>query len=62
MKNTLALKVSGLVFLFVAIMHLLRVVLKVELVVAGVPVPLWASLGGFIVSFTLSLWMFKSVK
>ena len=62
MKNNLALKAAGTVFLLVSVMHLLRVLLKFELIVAGYSVPVWLNLAGFVLSLLLSLWMFKSAK
>ena len=62
MKNNLALKAAGTVFLLVSVMHLLRVLLKFELIVAGYSVPVWLNLVGFVLSLLLSLWMFKSAK
>ena len=62
MKNNLALKAEGTVFLLVSVMHLLRVLLKFELIVAGYSVPVWLNMVGFVLSLLLSLWMFKSAK
>ena len=62
MKNDLALKVAGTVFILVALMHLLRVVFKAEVIVAGFTVPVWYSLVGTIVALGLSWWMFRSVN
>ena len=62
MKNNLALKTAGAIFLLVSVMHLLRVLLKFELIVAGYSVPVWLNLVGFVLSLLLSLWMFKSAK
>ncbi len=61
MKDT-ALKVAGIIFLLVAIMHLLRVILNTEIIIAGFIVPVWASIFGFIIPLLLALWMFKSLK
>ncbi len=58
MKNT-ALKVAGIIFLLVAIIHLLRLILKLEVIIAGHVVPMWFSIGWFILTLALSLWMFK---
>jgi len=62
MKNNLALKAAGIVFLLVSVLHLLRVLLKFELIIAGYSVPVWLNLVGFVLSLLLSLWMFKSAK
>jgi len=61
MKDT-ALKVAGVIFLLVSIMHLLRVMLKFEVIIAGFTAPIWFSIFGFIFSLLLALWMFKSIK
>jgi hypothetical protein len=61
MKDT-ALKVAGIVFFMVAMAHLLRAILKFEIIVAGYVLPAWFSLVGFIIPLLLSLWMFKAVK
>ena len=61
MKDT-ALKVSGVIFFLVAIIHLLRIILKVEVTVGGMAVPMGASVVGFIVPLLLALWMFKQVS
>jgi len=61
MKNT-ALKVAGVIFLLVSIIHFLRVILKIEVIIAGYTLPIWFSILGFIFPLLLSLWMFKSLK
>jgi hypothetical protein len=61
MKDT-ALKVSGVIFFVVAVVHLLRIILKVEAIIAGYVIPMWWSIFGFIIPLLLSLWMFKSLK
>ncbi len=61
MKDT-SLKVAGVIFFLMAIIHLLRVVLKVEIIIGGMVLPIWASAFGFVVLLLLSLWMFKSIK
>ena len=58
----LALKVGGIILLFISFLHLVRLVLKVEVVVGGFVVPLWGSIIGLIVSFALSLWMLRAAK
>lgn len=55
-----ALIIAGIVFGFVAFMHLLRLILKVEIIIAGKIVPMWASIIGFIFPLALSFWMFMA--
>ncbi len=55
----LALKISGVIFLLVSIMHLLRFIFKVEVIIGCWYIPLWFSIIGFIGPMFLSLWIFK---
>jgi hypothetical protein len=55
-----ALNVAGVIFLVIAILHLVRVIFKWEAVINSHSVPMPASLMAFVVFFLLSLWMFKS--
>ena len=61
MKN-IALKVTGAIFLLMALLHLLRVIFSIEVVVAGFTAPIWLSIFGFIFALALALWMFKTAK
>lgn len=56
------LKVSGVVFLIVALIHLARLVFKFDIIVAGHPIPLWANIIGLIIASALSLWSFDASK
>ncbi len=58
MKDT-TLKVAGIIFLAVAIIHLLRLILKLEVIIAGHVIPMWFSIMWVIITLALSLWMFK---
>ena len=57
-----ALNTAGVVFLLVSILHLVRVIFGWEVVVAHFTVPHVYSVIGAIVAFSLSLWMFRSVR
>lgn len=58
-KNT-ALLAAGIIFAIVSLVHLLRVYTKFDLIIAGVSIPIWANVVGFIISFLLAIWMFKA--
>ena len=58
----MALKVAGVIFLLVAIMHLLRLLLRAQVSVAGTNVRLYVSLIGFVVALLLAMWMFAASK
>ncbi|OGT45678.1 MAG: hypothetical protein A3E83_02875 [Gammaproteobacteria bacterium RIFCSPHIGHO2_12_FULL_41_20] len=55
-----ALIVAGIIFGLVALMHLLRLTYKWEVIIAGKTIPLWASTAGLIVSLLLCIWMFTA--
>jgi len=59
MKNT-ALLVAGLIFLLVALAHLLRLVFSVEIMIAGTVIPQNLSIVASIVALILAIWMFRA--
>ena len=60
-KN-IALKVAATIFLIIAVLHLARLVLRLQVTVAHVMVPLMASILGFIIPLGLAIWLFKVAK
>ena len=58
----IALLAAGIVFLAVSIMHLLRLLFKVEIKIRNSNVPQWLSGIGFLAALALSVWMFKAVQ
>jgi putative flippase GtrA len=58
-KNT-ALMIAGVIFGLISLIHLLRILLTVEITIAGYLIPIWVSWAGFIVAFILSLLMFMA--
>jgi len=58
----MALRVAGVVFLLVAIMHLLRLLLRVQVSVGNTHVRLYLSLIGFVVALLMAIWMFAASK
>lgn len=60
-KNpNLALTVAAIVFLVVALIHLLRLILKFDIAINGQHVRLMWNALAFAVSSGLSIWLFKS--
>lgn len=55
MTQKLFCLIGGIVFLLIALGHLLRVIFGVTAVVAGVSVPMWASWVAFVVSGYLAV-------
>jgi hypothetical protein len=52
-------QVSGLLFSLVAIGHLVRVVRRWPLLIAGYPVPALASLGVLVVTGVMAIWAWR---
>lgn len=57
-----ALIVASVLFLIVAIMHLLRIIYRFEIKIAKKVVPVWVNGIAFIVTLTLSIWLFLASK
>ncbi len=60
--NSLAVIVSAIIFLIVAVLHLLRFIFKIGVRIGNYTVPLWFSIPGFVFPFLLGLWLFVSCK
>jgi len=56
------LRVSGVIFLVVAVVHLLRLVLKWEVILAGWPAPVWLSAVAFVIAAALAFEGFRLSK
>jgi flagellar biosynthesis protein FliR len=54
------LVIAGLVFLLVAIGHLLRIIYQLDIIIAGQPISMMVSYVGLVVAALLSAWMFLS--
>jgi hypothetical protein len=58
-SRTVGLRVASVVFGLVCIAQLLRLVTRVEVLVAGHALPLWPSAVAAVVAGILSYWMFR---
>ena len=56
-SRTLALRVAGTIFGIVAVAHLFRVVMQVDLMAGGYRLPIWLSVPGCIGAGALSAWL-----
>lgn len=61
MDQSCALFTAGIVFAIVAIIHILRLVYKFEVKIAGKIIPLWANWIGLVIAGALSVWMFTAM-
>jgi hypothetical protein len=55
MSNHAYALIAGIVFLLVAIAHLLRMILGLPVAAQGVPIPMWASAIAFVVTALVPL-------
>jgi len=56
------LRVSGVIFLVVAVVHLLRLVFQWEVILAGWPAPVWLSAVAFAIAAALAFEGFRLSK
>ena len=56
-SQILGLRIASAIFGLVCAAHVLRVVTRVDVLVAGHQVPLWANVLGAVISGALSFWM-----
>lgn len=59
MQN-LPLKVSGAIFVVIAVMHLVRFILGTPVIVGTHVLPVWASAVAFVASALLAMWTLKA--
>jgi len=62
MNKNIALNVAGVIFSIVALIHLLRLIFRFEVILEGKPVPLWANGIALIVAGALAAWMFAAAR
>jgi uncharacterized integral membrane protein len=60
MSKNIALIVAGAIFIIVAILHLIRLILKLHVTFGQWEVPMFISMVGLILAGVLGLWMFTS--
>jgi len=54
--------IASVIFGIIALLHLLRLIISAEIVVAGFQLPIWISLGGLIVTAILSFGLWKEAN
>jgi hypothetical protein len=57
--QTLGLRVAGTVFGVVSAVHLLRLVTRADVVIAGWPMPLWMNVAGCVITAGLCAWLWR---
>jgi hypothetical protein len=61
MSKNIALIIAGAIFIIVAILHLIRLILKLHVTIGQWEVPMFISIVGLILGGVLGMWMFISV-
>ena len=62
MKNNLAFKVSGIIFVLVAAAHLSRILFQFPVIIGNYYLPIRYSVIIGVVVLLLAIWVFKSIK
>lgn len=58
-SRVVGLRVAGTIFGLMCLGHLLRLLTRAEVLVAGYQVPLWLSAFGFVIAGGLGLWLWR---
>lgn len=58
--ESLALRIAGVVFLVVSILHLVRLILKLPFSMGSIQIPVYVSGFGFAAGLALAIWMFAA--
>jgi hypothetical protein len=58
-SQSVGLRVAGTIFGLLCLGHLLRLLTRAEVLIAGHPLPLWASVVGVLIAGGLSFWMWR---
>ena len=55
-------KMASVLLALVALLHLARVILNMDLIVGDLEIPMWVSIGGFIIPLILSIGLWRESK
>jgi hypothetical protein len=58
-SQILGLRVAGTVFALVCLGHLLRIMTRADVLIAGRQIPVWVNVVGVLIASGLSLWMWR---
>ncbi|MFH0940899.1 MAG: hypothetical protein V1840_03490 [Candidatus Omnitrophota bacterium] len=58
----LALLISGIIFLIVSLLHLCRLIFKLEAKMGRFTIPQWVSIFGFTAPMLFALWIFSLLR
>ena len=57
-----ALYTSGIFFAAAAVFHIVRLIIGIDIVIAGVMVPQWGSIPGTLIAALLAVWMLVAAR
>ena len=61
-SQILGLRISSVIFGLISIAHLIRLIVRAEMLVCGYLVPLWPSAPAFLILGGLSLWLWRLAR
>ena len=56
------LRIAGVIFGLISIAHLIRLIIRLEVLAGGYLIPLWPSALAFLILGGLSLWLWKLAR
>ena len=61
-SQILGLRIASVIFGLISIAHLMRLIIRPEVLVGGYLVPLWPSVPAFLILGGLSLWLWRLAR
>jgi len=61
-SQILGLRIASVIFGLISIAHLIRLIIRAEVLVGGYLIPLWPSALAFLILGGLSLWMWRLAR
>lgn len=55
-------KIASILLALVGLLHLVRVVLNMPIIIGNLEIPMWVSIGGFIIPLMLSIGLWRESK
>ncbi len=56
------IKIASILLALVGLIHLARIILNTQVIVGSLEIPMWVSIGGFIVPSLLSIGLWRELK
>ena len=62
MNRNAYLIITGIIFVLVAVLHLLRLIYQWPVQIGAISIPIWVSCAGLLIAFVLFVWAFLLLR